>query len=157
MSIEIVKGFKFMGSKDEAKTLPPITGVIKKGKLVATPDKDKSILHNKKDGRCFLCELLDGDKRTKENLEAHHAIPGNGRRETSDKWGLIVYLCHEHHTGSGQAVHMNRENMMIVKRYAQAIFEKKYEDEGGRTLWMREFGKNYLDDEKDMYDLRAGV
>ena len=33
------------------------------------------------------------------NLERHHVIFGTAGRKISDKLGLTIWLCHEHHLG----------------------------------------------------------
>ena len=37
------------------------------------------------------------------NLERHHIFAGTANRPISEKYGLWVYLCHEHHTGKNGA------------------------------------------------------
>lgn len=89
----------------------------------------KSIMHSKSDG-CLFC----GNTYTEE----HHCIHGTANRKLSEKYGLKVYLCHEHHTGLS-GVHFNPEMDLIVKQKAQEAFEKRYPDLG----FMEIFGKNY--------------
>lgn len=100
----------------------------------------RSILHNKKDGTCYLCRLLNDDIARRSNLEEHHVFEGTANRRKSEHWGLKVYLCHEHHTGSPAAVHRNIENRRTLERLAQMKFEELY----SHQLFMQEFGKNYL-------------
>lgn len=84
--------------------------------------------------KCFVCHSY-------RNLENHHIFYGNGRRKKSDKYGLTVTLCAEHHRGTN-GVHgkkgkkFNKE----LKRYAQHKFEELYSHED----WMAIFHKNYL-------------
>lgn len=70
-----------------------------------------------KDGRCFLCGMLDHEED-----------------------GLTVYLCVEHHRTGKAAVHRNRESDLILKRYAQEIYERDHTREEFRTR----YGKSYL-------------
>lgn len=101
----------------------------------------KSIMHNKKDGTCYLCMLLNRDDSQKHTQE-HHAIYGNAKRKLSEKYGLKVYLCLEHHTAGKQAVHFNKINSMYIKKAAQKAFEDKYPDLDFKKI----FGKNYLEE-----------
>lgn len=100
----------------------------------------KSIMHDKKAGTCYLCMMLNGDSTRRVNLEEHHAIFGTSGRHLAEKYGLKVYLCHEHHTGSSEAVHVNHKNARIIQRAAQLAFETHYEDKS----FLGVFGRNYL-------------
>jgi len=82
---------------------------------------------------CYLCGSTD-------RVERHHIFP-SGLREKSDKYGLIIPLCWEHHQGKN-GVHANRELMDEVKRIGQMAFEEIH----GHDKFMREFHRNYLDD-----------
>ena len=82
--------------------------------------------------RCFLCGR-------RVNLERHHILGGVANRPLSEKFGLWVWLCHEHHTGTDGAQY-NREKGDSLKRLAQIAFEAKYD----RKTWMETFRKNYL-------------
>lgn len=102
----------------------------------------KSILHNKENHTCFLCMLLKQDDSRKEVLHEHHVVYGKGKRLLSEKYGLKVYLCLEHHLTGPEAVHRNREIALILIQAAEVIFIKQYSME----KWMEVFGKNYLPD-----------
>lgn len=110
----------------------------------------KSIMHEK-DGTCYLCILLNRDYRTHQQVEEHHVIYGKGNRPLSEKYGLKAYLCPEHHRTGKQAVHMNRENDLILKKEAQRIFEKSHSRKEFREI----FGINYMDveDDEDPYSI----
>lgn len=87
--------------------------------------------------RCFLCGRTTG-------LDAHH-IFGGPYRKKSDRYGLLVDLCHDtcHIFGPG-AVHQNRDVMLEVKRYGQ---RKAMQENGwSKEDFIREFGKNYLEE-----------
>lgn len=99
----------------------------------------KSIMHQK-DGTCYLCIKLNGDYDRRSFLEEHHVLSGTANRKLSEKYGLKVYLCPEHHTGSSQAVHMNYEIKQMLCRDAQECFERKYPNLSFRDI----FGKNYI-------------
>lgn len=99
-------------------------------------------MHDKKDGTCYLCILLnnDCDRRT---TQEHHVVFGTANRKKSESFGLKVYLCLQHHEEGPQSVHMNHEIARMLQRKAQERFEQIYSHE----LWMKEIGRNYLDKE----------
>lgn len=99
----------------------------------------KSIMHDKEDGTCYLCMLLHNDYQRRANLEEHHVFMGPSRRN-SEKYGLKVYLCNQHHTNSKEAVHVSYEVCRILQSAGQQAFMKKYPDKD----FMKIFGKNYL-------------
>ena len=80
---------------------------------------------------CFVCGRY--------GTERHHCIYGNANRKLSDKYGLIVGLCYNHHRGN-EGVHFNRELDMELKQMAQKRFMEVYPNED----FMKIFGKNYL-------------
>lgn len=100
----------------------------------------KSIMHNRADGTCYLCMLLNGDYAVRTGLQEHHAMPGTANRRLSEKYGLKVYLCIQHHTAGAEAVHNNAGNLRLVQRKAQEAFEGRY----SHGEWMEAFGRNYL-------------
>ena len=85
---------------------------------------------------CFLCGRTGW-------IEAHH-IFGGPYRKKSDKYGLVVDLCHDCHNEPPYGAHHNKDTMLQLKRYGQ----KKAMLEQGWTVekFIREFGKNYLED-----------
>ena len=91
----------------------------------------KSIIQDKK--QCFVCG-------TTLNLHDHHIIYGTSNRKQSEKYGLKVWLCQEHHTGS-TGVHFNRNLDLYLKKLAQEHFEAEY---GARNVFRSVFGKSYL-------------
>lgn len=76
-------------------------------------------------------------------VQEHHVIFGSANRKLSEKYGLKVYLCLEHHEESKEAVHKNAEIALILKKEAQKCFEEHYPN----LSFLKIFGKNYLDDE----------
>lgn len=80
--------------------------------------------------RCKLCGNT-------QSLERHHLIFGRGRRELSEKYNLVDWLCGRCH----RKVHMQRNLMDWSKQEGQKRFEKEY----GREEYMRVFGRNYLE------------
>lgn len=103
----------------------------------------KNILHDKKDRTCFLCMMLHNDDSYKEVLHEHHVIFGWGKRELSEKNGLKVYLCLQHHEEGKEAIHKNAQISDMVQAYAQRAFEKKWPEKNFREI----FGRNYIMDE----------
>lgn len=85
------------------------------------------------DKSCLICGS--------EVVEAHHVFGGWANRKQSDKYGLIVYLCPEHHRGEN-GVHHNRHFDLMLKKEAQLVFE---EDVGTRLEFMKIFGRSYLE------------
>lgn len=85
---------------------------------------------------CFLCGRWTG-------LERHHLFGGPNRKK-SDKYGLVVDLCHTCHNEPPLGVHNNKETMAYLHRYGQTVAMR----EQGWTVdeFRREFGKNYLEE-----------
>ena len=84
---------------------------------------------------CYVCSIT-------QNLEAHHCF-GAANRNKSEKYGLKIWLCHNHHNESipvDKGVHFNRYLDLRLKRMAQRQFEHIY----GHELFMAEFHKNYI-------------
>lgn len=100
----------------------------------------KSILHNKKDHTCFLCMILNNDDHWQQYLEEHHVIFGTANRRLSERYGLKVYLCPDHHRTGTMAVHRNAEVAEILIKAAQIAFMKKYSFDQFISI----FGRNYL-------------
>lgn len=91
----------------------------------------KSVIQIEK--RCFVCG-------TTLNLHDHHIFYGTANRKMAEKFGLKVFLCQEHHTGS-HGVHFNKALDEGLKMLAQSKFEELY---GSRKDFIREFGKSVL-------------
>lgn len=133
---------------------------------------EKSIMQDRSEGRCYICEYFCGDDSRKEILEKHHVFGGPDRK-ASERFGLTVYLCRKHHTGDicgvKEAVHHPEYNDYArrLQKEAQKRFELVYgsallSDEGcdldelpeeetkelaracGHTFFMKVFGRNYL-------------
>lgn len=100
----------------------------------------KSILH-RKDGTCFLCQILHNNDGYYNWTEEHHVIFGGGRRKKSEHYGLKVYLCKDHHKANGsESPHGNEDIRDLLSEIAQKTFESRYDHD----LWMREFYENYI-------------
>jgi len=80
--------------------------------------------------RCIICGASP--------VQLHHTHGGINRK-LSDKYGLIVPLCLEHHTGS-KGAHNSRTLDLYLKKLGQQAFEDRY----GHEDYMRIFGKSYL-------------
>lgn len=113
--------------------------------------KEKSIMHTKANKTCYLCAKLHDDYTEKPRLEAHHVIFNAHNRKLSDKYGLIIYLCPAHHTGTNlsasdnyelckEAVHINPVTREMTCKAAQMAFITQYPDED----FVKIFGRNYL-------------
>lgn len=93
----------------------------------------KSIMQTEE--TCFICG-------TNKDLQVHHVFEGIGRRNISEREGLVVYLCASHHTGSC-GVHGNNEYNLWLKKRAEWTWlchtHKSVEE------FIELFNKNYLD------------
>lgn len=92
---------------------------------------------------CFFCH------RNGENdpLDRHHVF-GKYNRYKSEKYGLVVYLCHrECHIFGRDSIHGGTTDEAKRRREALNKWgEQKWLDETGGTVedFIREFGRNYL-------------
>lgn len=91
----------------------------------------RSIIQSEKE--CFVC-------KTTLNLHEHHVFFGTGNRKISEKYGMKLWLCQEHHTGRN-GVHFDRQLDLLIKTVAQGTFEKEI---GSREEFRRLFGRSYL-------------
>lgn len=87
---------------------------------------------------CFLC----GKNGWSDKLDRHHIFNKHNRNK-SEKYGLVVYLCHnECHIFGKNAVHNNRDVDLKLKQYGQ---QKAMEEQGWtKEDFIKVFGKNYL-------------
>ena len=92
----------------------------------------KLILQQNKE--CFFCGKTTG-------LHHHEVFYGNNRQKSMD-WGCQVWLCGAHHNLTDKGVHgtHGHEKDLILKKYAQKVFEEEY----GHEQFMKVFKKNYL-------------
>lgn len=81
---------------------------------------------------CLVCFKKTG-------LQLHHVFYGTANRRKSDKYGMVVWLCREHHTGD-EGVHHNEYLDNEVKKWAQGQFEQH----DSREHFKRIFGKSWL-------------
>ena len=90
-----------------------------------------SVLQQNKE--CYVCHTTIG-------LQDHHCLYGSANRKVSEKYGLKVWLCREHHTGN-TGVHFNKELDTRLKQLAQTYYEEHY---GDRDKFRSDFGRSYL-------------
>lgn len=86
-----------------------------------------------KNKECYFCGNT-------QRLECHHIYPGNNRK-ASEHYGMKVWLCNKHHTGSNISVHHCTEMMLTLKIIGQRKFEEIY---GDRDEFRRVFGRSYI-------------
>lgn len=89
--------------------------------------------------RCLVCGKVG-------QTERHH-IFGGAMRKKSEKYGLVVDLCHYCHNEPPYGVHHCKELMVELHKWGQ----KKAMQENGWSVddFRREFYKNYLEVEND--------
>ena len=77
-------------------------------------------------------------------MDRHHII-GGAYRKKCEKYGLVVYLCHDRCYEFGRkAVHKNGSVMRQLRRYGQL---KAMREQGWTEAdFIREFGKSYLEE-----------
>lgn len=93
----------------------------------------KSIIQKNKN-HCFICQ--------KEGyLEDHHIYFGPNRK-ISEKYGLKVWLCYEHHRGTN-GVHGKNGNFLNEKLKKEA--QRRFEFTHTREEFIQLIGKSYLD------------
>ena len=85
-------------------------------------------------GECFICGCYGV-------VERHH-IFGGALRKKSERYGLVVTLCHSCHNAPPYGVHHNAKAMQKLHEYGQ----RKAMAENGWNIddFRREFYKNYL-------------
>ena len=88
--------------------------------------------------KCFLCGRYG-------QTERHHVFPGPFRKK-SEQYGLVVDLCHWCHNEPPDGVHHNRKTALILKQRAQRMVMR--EQSWTTDAFIREFGKNYLEEEE---------
>lgn len=86
---------------------------------------------------CFLCGRNGGT----DPLDKHHIFNGPYRKK-SEKYGLVVPLCHYRcHIFGKYAVHNNPDTMLYLKHRGQQMVMKK--QDWSEEQFIKEFGKNY--------------
>ena len=84
---------------------------------------------------CWVCGY-EGDA-----LHRHHIYGGKGRRDLSERYGLVVWLCYRHHNGSNEGVHFNHTLDLKLKQEGQRYYEQTI---GTREQFRSAFNKSYL-------------
>ena len=85
--------------------------------------------------RCYVCGCTQG-------IEVHHIIHGTANRKLSDKYGLVVGLCYQHHRGDFGVHGKNGQPLNLkLKIKAQETFTEVFPDLSFREI----FGKNYIE------------
>lgn len=93
----------------------------------------KSIIQSNKE--CYVCGR-------KNALHEHHIFFGKNRKN-SEKDGLKVYLCYEHHEGTDGVHGMNGHNLdQELKEIAEANWLLHYKK--SKEDFIKRYGKNYL-------------
>lgn len=82
---------------------------------------------------CYVCG-------SNQFLHSHHCICGSGRRVMSEKYGLKLLLCMEHHTGKYGVHNGNYE----LARELQELAQRKFEETHTREEFRKEFGISFL-------------
>lgn len=82
--------------------------------------------------KCYICGRTNW-------IERHHVFYGPFRKK-SEKYEMVVYLCHFCHNEPPNGVHFNRQNDLKLK----AEFQKKFMEEHSEMDFIKEFGRNYL-------------
>lgn len=92
----------------------------------------KSIIQENKE--CYFCGKQFG-------LQSHHIYFGNPYRKISERYGLKVWLCWEHHEGT-YGIHGKHGHELDIelKKSGQSAFEKTFPQEN----FIQIFGRNYL-------------
>lgn len=77
--------------------------------------------------------------------EEHHVFGGTSNRKLSERYGLKVHMCTDHHRDYKKGVHgLNKDLDRRLKEAAQREFEKKH----SRKEFVSIFGRNYLPEEE---------
>lgn len=84
--------------------------------------------------KCFLCG--------RETITEKHHIFGAALKKKSEKYGLLVDLCHYCHNEPPIGAHHNKDTMLYLHQYGQ----RKVMAEQNWTIedFRKEFYKNYL-------------
>ena len=83
----------------------------------------QSVIQDKKE--CYFCPAT-------QELEDHHIFGSKGNRKLSEKYGLKVWLCKEHH----DEVHEGGKKMDELHKVGQRKFEEKHTREQYRKTFL---------------------
>ena len=98
----------------------------------------RSIMQPEKDF-CYVCSEAYKKYYWADDLEEHHIFFGPNR-QNSERHGLKVWLCPEHHRTGDMAAHNNKLVDLWLKERAQRKFEETHD----RKTFVEIFGKNWL-------------
>ena len=92
-------------------------------------------------GWCYRCGRA-------AKTERHH-IFGGPNRKLSEKYGLVVHLCHSCHNEPPDGAHFSKDTADWLHRIGQQACEGSRNKEGmewdeARAEFIKTFGKNYL-------------
>lgn len=115
--------------------------------------KTKSIIQE--DMTTCYCQFINYDIfGCGGRLNVHHVCYGTSRRKISDKEGLVVALCYNHHKGTNGVHGKNGAYLSnMLKKIAQKKWEEKYIDEypyknhaeeSAREQFRQMMGESYL-------------
>lgn len=94
--------------------------------------ENKSIFEGDSLDRCYLCG-------TYGKTEEHHVF-GGPVKKTSDRYGLVVYICQKCHS----QIHDSEKGAdlkLYLHQRGQMIYEERF---GNRAAFIQEFIRSYL-------------
>ena len=121
---------KPLKAKTKLKSKTPIKKVSKK----------KSSAKRTKKELCIMPQHSFYKTKREEGLIRHEVFYGRKQRDLSIKYGLVIFIRPDEHTGNEKAIHMNKELNTEIKQIAQREFEKKYTE----LEFIKVFGKSYI-------------
>lgn len=90
---------------------------------------------------CYLCRQFGIEiALSSYGLHRHHVFFGTANRKKSEEYGMVVWLCPDHHTNGELAVHRCIDADMVLKQASQREFEKVY----SREHFVEVFGKSWI-------------
>ena len=95
----------------------------------------KSVLTDDFD-TCYLC----GKYLSPGTREIHH-IFGGANRNNSERYNLVVPLCHNCHNEEPYGVHQNKGRRLQLQAEAQNEFEREH----GAAEFISIFGRDYIE------------
>lgn len=99
----------------------------------------KSILQTERE--CWVCREYY-NLHTVRGLEEHHILYGRGRRELSEREGLKVWLCHNHHNEPPLGVHYNPETRRELEKAAAAAYDALHGPGSFDHIFEEKIGEN---------------
>ena len=93
----------------------------------------KSIMQSRQE--CYVCRMKY-NVATVAGLEEHHVLNGP-LRPMAERYGLKVWLCHNHHNEPPLGVHFNPAARLVLEQAAQFAFDELH----GPGSFARVFGE----------------